>query len=547
MRVLKIDGKMTRVEVDAPASGERTRVEFIGMHDLKSARYTVEVCPADENFKMSIIPTTFRDRLIPGNIENWSFRVVCDGEGLRYPAVMAVMSNRVLNAITPFNWVFSPLSLRHYSYPLSYSVYNTEWSNMYAGLSGEIKYVAPYTYSLPEWNFYNMPLFSEYGTYSIMRKNSNLRIRGTRPVADMAEMKSTSVDMSYAAAGDDSVMLEDVEDEVLMESAVTSGEGGSVKSDTDVVMRDVECPLAFFRPMLSGDVNGEVKLSFEVPEFNTEWQLQLIGYNPENMYSAQLVLNAVASKPVMIQTNVPRFLRTGDAAVIEALVMNNSEDELDVDCKFEIFDISTGEVLAQRDYKSVHLSASTTSTVSIDYKVPDDVSVIGLRAVVSSDAGSDGEQTAIPILPSAQPVFDSETWYMDAGTTSLSIDIPGLNRDAAVTLEYCDNPVWFTLMSLNGLLNPEGNSALMLADALYSNAVGAGILSRNSLLSATLQRLSRSADSTVMTSPLSLNENLKLDAIGATPWLNNASAETERMRSISTLTQRVKVDSTISS
>lgn len=548
IQILKIDGMMRQIEVDAPSGGQRLRVELAGMHDLRGARYTVEVRPADENIKMSIIPETFRDRLTPGGVENWSFKVICDCEGVRYPAVMAVMSNRALNAITPFNWEFTPLSLRHYSYPLSYCICNRETSNMYVTLSRQTKYVSPLTYSVPEWNFYNMPLFSEYGTYSIMRKNSNIRIRGSHPIADMAEMKATSaVMMSYAAGSDDSLAVEESEAEVLMDSVVTADGGNVAKSETDVAMRDMECPLAFFRPSLTGEVDGVVRLSFDVPSFNTEWQLQLIGYNPENMYSANLVLNAVASKPVMIQTNPPRFLRTGDRSVIEALVMNNTDGELTVSSKLEIFDISTGEVLAHHNYKSLNMPAYSTSKVSIEYDVPDNVGIIGLRAVVNSEEGSDGEQTAVPILPSSQPVFDSETWYMDADSTSLSIDIPTLNREASVTLEYCDNPVWYTLMSLNGLLNPDGSSAMMLADAVYSNAVGAGILKRNPVLCSALERIFHSPDSTVMTSPLTLNGNVKIDEINATPWLNNAEAETERMRNIVSLTQQTQVSSVIAS
>ena len=200
----------------------------------------------------------------------------------------------------------------------------------------------------PAWDLYG---FSLYGGADrmMMRK---MKVRGTGSVAEELsgsvngvyyaasvknEMKEMAVEDSYAAGFD-----------LAEPTAVTSGveaDGGGSQAGEDVVLRQVECPLAFFMPELITDAEGNAIVDFTVPEFNGTWQFQIMGYTAE-MRGAVSVMDAVASKPVMAQMNAPRFVRTGDKVSVSAMIYNNGLESMPLNGKIELFEVASGRVLA---------------------------------------------------------------------------------------------------------------------------------------------------------------------------------------------------------
>ncbi len=68
------------------------------------------------------------------------------------------------------------------------------------------------------------------------------------------------------------------------------------------------------------------------------------------------IREVIASKPVMVEPNMPRFLRTGDVADIRATVMNASDTAASVTTLFEILDPATGSVVDTQSVVSEILS-----------------------------------------------------------------------------------------------------------------------------------------------------------------------------------------------
>lgn len=531
-RWLKGDGTMRSVEVPAPSAGERIKVKFCALHNLEGDSETVTVYPAEEKEQPEIITETFRDKISPGATESWRFRVSKGGQPLSSTAGIAVMSNAALNAITPFDWSFNPRGRRYYNYCGDMSVSSVQKKSVYVEMSAYTEYRALRVPSAPEWNFYGCNLYLGEGreVYDMLAYSSNARVSTTRS-------------MKMAAKADKEMVMEDA----VAESAAAEGESAAEDSAGEIELRSDECPLAFFRPLLAGDGEGELSIDFIVPNFNTTWRLQLICYNPDNMESAYTAMEAVASKPLMVQMNAPRFLRTGDETRIEAEVFNNFGQPLTVSAFVEVYDIATGEVLARSDYQGIRMNASASRTLGVDYTVPSDLSSVGVRVKAWSERGGDGEQSLVDILPASQPVRDAMTFYMDSSSESYELELPKALKTRpgnTVTLEYCDNPEWNVLMQLSGVLRPEGESAVSLIHALYSNLTGASVLRRSPLLAAALRRVVAEGDSAALESPLLKDESLKMSAIEATPWLNSARSETARMRSIVSLTDAGKVMST---
>lgn len=89
----------------------------------------------------------------------------------------------------------------------------------------------------------------------------------------------------------------------------------------------MEMPLAFFMPDLKGDADGNVSVEFDSPNFNTTWQFQIMGYT-DDLLTAGMLKDAMSTKEVMVKSNPPRFVRTGDDVEVSALLFNNTDHDL---------------------------------------------------------------------------------------------------------------------------------------------------------------------------------------------------------------------------
>lgn len=532
----RFSGDVDQLTVEAPITGERKRVEVFGVHNLDNCMERIDIYPASEKVRVKVVPTTFRDELKPGSQEHWQFEVTADGKALPQTAAMAVMSNAALDAIHPFSWDFNPERGVIYQYQGQLAANNVSRDYFGFNFNNTVPARMPDLFSQPEWDFYGRPLYSEYGMVTRLYKSA---ARSYASVSDLMMSDYADADMETAgfnSAGETGMPAPTAVEETSAEESEKTGESGKP-------LRDVECPLAFFQPLLLAD-GGVVNLDFTVPDFNTEWKLQLLAYDPLTMKFAELTETAVASKPVMVSTNVPRFLRTSDKTVVMATLLNNTEKELAVSADMELFDPVTGKVYASRRFEEERMTPASVRVVQMEFDVPQYITVVGIRSRAYSAEGNDGEQTVVPVLPATQPVYDSKTFYLDEETTKFEMNLPTISRHDKVTFEYCDNPEWYVLMSLTGTLNPQSESSLVLADALFTNAVGHHMVSANPALRAALQKYG-TGDSRATESALTRNETMSMSKVSATPWVNNAAAETERMRSVVTLCDDVTVDAAV--
>ncbi|MDE6272292.1 MAG: hypothetical protein K2M31_04720 [Muribaculaceae bacterium] len=576
---LRPKGENMTVKVAAPKDGETVRLYLGGCHDLQTIERFVTIFPPRESRTTFFRVDTFRDRLVPGQREIWKFRLMSGWENKSVNmadnadlsdnlpdsafvgdgAVIAVLSNSALDAITPFNWRFSPRSLLStrtlggIDFPWLREI--SSFENL--GKTVNIDY-SSVRFADPEFR------------YSGVSDLLGMRIRGTRSYTMSKQASLTgSVDVTEEVA-----MLYDAEASADMMSAnAVKSEGygmsekkmnGAMLAESEVheeeedgevanhdngasvnesELRSMEMPLAFFRPMLNTDEDGYVTLEFEVPNFNTEWNLQLLGYDKQ-LNSTILRKSAVASKPVMVSTSMPRFLTTGDLTQISATVINNTDQPLSIDTRLDIFDIATGKVLAFESTGARLIDANSTGQASITFTVPSDYSLLGVRAVSRSDKGSDGEQGALTVLPSSTPVSDALTFYFEPGCDEKKIQLPKMTTSDKVTLNFCNNPEWLVLTALSGNIEPDSESALVQAAAMYANAVASGILSRNPSLRSGLEKMISRGDS-MLISPLQQNQELKLQSLNSTPWVNNAESETERMANLSSLLDKTSMEKSI--
>ncbi|MDE5876345.1 MAG: hypothetical protein K2H47_02490 [Muribaculaceae bacterium] len=537
VRWIPSDGTLGTVEVEAPADNVRRWVYLSGVHDLEASTARVTVLPPSAADRMTVETLTWRDRIVPGDTERIRFRFtspVGPTEG-----VFAVMSDKALDALAPFTWSSEPRRMLSYPDPASVSLRNrvTNLDMQYALDRVNWKNVA--SWSWPSWNFYG---YSLYGSSSIrIRGTRNMKLMATNAtmaggimedaVAEAEVTEEGAVFMSSAAdmgaMKQEAVAVDDMD-----EAPAENGEGMASSPERDTTpLRGLEHPLAFFKPDLKPAADGTLEIEFEVPDFNTTWQLQLLGYD-SSLYTTTLKAEAVAARPVMASVNAPRFVRTGDKVETVATLYNNTDSTAMVSGRMVWLDAVSGRVVAERQFEAAPVDAYGSRLVALPLEVGNNTQALTLQVYATAGRHTDGEQALVPVYPATTMVTHSEGFYLQPGQTQWSGTLPKVGADATLTLQYCDNPVWLCVAALPDIMTPSNSTLTAKVDALYANTLSAGLAARYPRVREAIELWQRDG---APQSPLSANASLKTVALEATPWVRDAEGETLRMSRLSTL------------
>ena len=314
----------------------------------------------------------------------------------------------------------------------------------------------------------------------------------------------------------------------IVEGAAT---GGASAGEEPQVRTNLNT-LAFFAPKLRTGADGTVTYRFTVPELLTRWNVKGLAVT-RDVKIGTLDRTLVTAKPLMVQPNMPRFLRSGDSlALMAKVVLNNEElgmrnEEFPVEVFFVLTDAATGDTICHHTEE-----VKDAAQVTFPVEVPQGVYVATYRivAVCHTDAGtiSDGEQGQVPVVSNRQAVTVSKAMYINgAGEKHYSMPewLAGTvsRQPQLVVAEAVSNPVWLAVKSMPYLKSFENPSTLYLAEQLYVGALGRRIAGRVDL--AALVK-----DSVV--SRLNMNDDVKQTALQATPWLRDAESEEEQMRAV---------------
>ncbi len=550
---INIDAKNTSVKVPAPQKYGKIWVEFYTTRDKKTISQEVVVYPAEDKEMLKITAMSFRDKLVPGSTERWTFKFENEGGKSSFLPVMATMSDKALNQIYPFKWDTPLFDHFHWHKPFKFipiftkmAVSNFLLMEDYCDVQLNSCPII-YTYGLTMlgnnyysryqpvvgWNGDNIPkqeIYACIGTSELTNAvaygmSSDMMIDES---VGMNRMKLSS-DMIFQEAEESADMTES-NDEVI----------ATVINDK-IKFRETEFPSAFFYPTLSTDKNGVVEVVFDVPNFNTTWQFQIVGYT-DDLKSAYMMKETVANKPVMVKSNLPRFLRTGDKARICATIFNNSDALKSVGGKIEIFDPLTNDAIKSLSIESEDVVPFGSKQVYIDYDVPSDREFIGFRVYALSDDYTDGEQSLIAIMPSSSPIIESKPFYMSAEENKVQLEISELKNGSVVTLQYSDNPVWYCVTALPSISEAKSSNIFSKLYALFGNAVATEIVNKYPPI---LKAIEEWRTEKSLASQLSKNGDLKTFELNNTPWTQNANAETVRMNRLADLLDKEKTSQSV--
>ena len=415
--------------------------------------------------KLQMKWTTFRDKLIPGQKEQWTLNIKNPDGTPAKAQLMAVLYDKSLDAIVGHNWSISDHRVLY--------VPTAGWTSpSFGGVSIHSQY------------HYKTVDFKELDFSSI----SGTHVRpsyGSRRLYKMATRAGAPMMLeSKAMVNDEAVVLNEVavlkSKEVVdsdMEEASANDAGQETGQDDGLRTNFDET--AFFMPQLVTDQKGSVALRFTLPESVTTWKFMGLAHDKE-MRTGLLGGESVAQKQLMVQPRMPRFLRQGDKANISATVANLSEKPLSATVRMTLLDAKTDKELKTESMK-VSVKAGETSAVTFPVDaamLPEDGVVC--RIIAEADGHKDGEQHLLPILPDTELVTTTRTWTLfHPGDSLIAIDelLPAAKAigKAHLKVNYTDSPAWMMVETLHDIQTPDCGNAICLSAALYANAVTAAI------------------------------------------------------------------------
>lgn len=471
--------------------------------------------------------TTFRDRLTPGQKEEWTLHIAKPDSKPAIAQLMAVLYDKSLDDIRSHQWSFGP--------QLSLNLPYASWRGLLLharGVYGELPYKLLNERAL-NFSHFDERLFDLYPAPVI----GFGRTRGVMMMANAKAAMATN-DMSYEAM-DEMAMEENtsVPQEVAKKRMSANGiehpseDEGSETEGVSTQVRENLNETAFFFPALTTDENGDVKMSFTLPESITTWRFMGLSHDKDVNYG-MITSEAVAKKTVMIQPNLPRFLRVGDVGIISARIYNTSEQRVTGTAELQLIDPETEKILFSQSQK-FSADGEKNVSVSFDVKANENYPALLICKVLANGNGfSDGEQHYLPILPDKEMITNTYPFVqMGAGTKTIDLKqlFPVSDKNNKLTIEYTNNPTWLMVQALPTVAITNDNNVISLASAYYANSIASNILHQSPDIKKVIELWKEEkGDEKSLESSLQKNQELKSLVLDETPWVNDANHESDQ-------------------
>ncbi len=488
--------------------------------------------------------TTFRDRLTPGQEEEWTLTATRPDGTPADAQLIATLYDKSLDQIYQHHWSFY--------LGIQALLPHTDWNgfrfgdNAFAANKGYRTLVVPYL----SYYHYDEGLFDFWMPRYYRHTNGRTR-RLTKALesADYVEEEA----MLGSAAGAVMEMKAVVEDTKVYnlaelgakkKDARIGGEDNGKNGSDEVQIRENLDETAFFMPAVVTDANGNLSLKFRLPESVTTWHFMGLATDRQ-MNFGHISGDAVAKKDVMIQPNMPRFVRVGDNAKLTARIMNTSENDLNGTAVMTLIDPETEqEVYSSSQQFSV--KAGQTTKAVFDYQPQGNGTMLICRMIANANGFSDGEQHFLPILPNKELVTRTRP-FTQHGPQLTSIDLntlfPQGSTDGKLTVEYTNNPAWLMVQALPSIGITDSDNAISQAASLYANSIASYLLQLSPNIKTTIEAWNKEtiAESSLMSS-LAKNEELKDLLLNETPWVGDADKEEQQKRDLINLFDQDNLD-----
>lgn len=494
--------------------------------------YSEEISRPLPNDTLTLTWKTFRDKLLPGQKETWTLAVKSPQGKASSAQLLALMYDKTLDQIVPF------YLQEVQGFDLFIPTVNWETlqlQNFQLSAKQKTAYTSPYIYSFAHFNrkYLEGYSFRGYG-YNAKWDTAVLNEAAVAGAAMVVKKEAKSRSMNTTT--------------VKFAAPVIKADAEGKLSDSvqknDKVRKNLG-ETAFFYPQLLADKKGIVTINFTLPESLTTWHFVGFAHDKE-MNHGMTTKDIIAQKNLMIQPNIPRFIREGDVASIESKVTNLLDKDLNTITKIELIDPETDKVILS-DSKPLKIQAGKSADIAFTINSKDldkiakendiSYSYLIIRSLVEGNGYSDGEQQYLPIISNKEQVTTTYPLTLEkVGTTNIDLRklLPSNSLvKGKLTVEYTDNPSWLMVQTLPYIHKADDDNAFSLVSAYYANSLGKTILSKSDRLKQTIELWKKDqGNNTSMLSNLQKNQDLKSLVLSETPWVLEAEKEQEQKQNL---------------
>ncbi|WP_455671438.1 alpha-2-macroglobulin family protein [Phocaeicola sp.] len=505
--------------------GNGIMVSVAFVKDGKLYSRVAQVVKPQPEKKLQLKWTTFRDKLRPGQQEEWKLSVLHPDGRPADAELLAMMYDASLDKLYKHSLSFGLYFDR--SVPSTYwNTWNAASTYLYVGFPLKML-------SYPSLSYSELLIPALARQEVMIRGYANRQMLAAGSINAMSKSRAS---MEESAVAD--VVFES--EDIRVQTQEAGMDDGALESLGDVQLRENFAETAFFYPQLRTNEKGEVSIAFVLPESLTQWKFMGLAHTKDVDYG-QIEATATASKEFMLQPNMPRFVRVGDKAAIAASLINLSDKAVNGTVRMELFNPETEKVFYSRKQKFA-VQAGETGNVNFTFEVGDKHTVLACRMIADGDTFSDGEQRYIPVLTDKQWITETVPLNVNGkGTYTFSLEGLFNNHSKTasgqkMTVEFTSNPAWYAVQALPVVANPLNDDALSWAAAYYANALAESIVKANPRIKQVFDTWkAQGGTKETFMSRLQKNEELKNILLAETPWLAEAANEAEQRRRIATL------------
>ena len=527
----KINNQQLRIDIPVEESQRGNiaiNVTFIKNNRVFQENKLIEV--PYTNKELDITAGSFRSKLEPGQQEEWQI-TIRDKQGQKAVAEMAAtLYDASLDAFMQQDWDFS----------LYHHLVNT-WPRWNSNTSFHLARGNSTWYPHIPFNvnreYVRMIDFMPHFYGSPIMQKSEMMIRGARNAANPETMAPASEVIVNAQRE------EDLSDEI------TSKQGKQPpvsQSLPPAKPRSDFNETAFFFPQLATNEKGELLLKFKMPESLTRWRFMGLAHTVD-LKTGMIEKSVITQKDLMVFPNAPRFLRVGDKIQFTVKISNISENELSGKAELHFFDAFTMKPVDERmnlspEIKNFVAGKGGSTVINWEIVVPEALQAVVYRVTATSGSLSDGEEAPLPILPNRMLVTESMPLPVRANSSkSFRFDVllkskteGSTLKNYKLTLEYTSNPAWYAVQALPYLAEFPYECAEQLFSRYYANTLAGHIANSDPKIRQVFDAW-RNFSPEALKSNLEKNEDLKNILLQESPWVREASGESERKQKMAVL------------
>ena len=537
-------GTQQRVNIDSDAYGNLVLHGMSVRHNrIYEVRHTIKVPWKHKNLEIEY--TTFRDKILPGAEEEFTVKVKSDKNtpaqltlGLYDASLDAFVKNYWAGIQYPtYNYVSESKasSFGNNSSRLFSKYRNAYYRGSQLNLFPSFKFAASYGYT----NFNAMTSRSAgISVRGSRSKESDYYIDGVRVSAKASAPSGVMDEVSYDAVPEAMSGDKDLANE--------SNENNSNElADKAPPLRKNLEETVFFYPSMTTDEIGELSYSFIMKEAITEWNLMTFAHNKEGQYALD-ERTLVTKKNLLIQANMPRFLRAGDVIDFTAKVSNLSDGSLEGAARVEILNAITEESITEMFVSNIvkqdfQLEQNESKIVSWQINVPNDfIMPVIIRVYANSGEHTDGEQNMLTVLTNRKFITATKSMMVRPMSEKtfefehLLENIDGESLESfSYQVEFTTNPVWFAIKAMPYLKNVDPDYTMRLTDQLFANTLASSIVKKYPAIKSVFEQWK--SDPEGLKSELEKSEELKNVLLNETPWVRQSQSEAEQRRDIALL------------